>query len=259
VLLALWLGLAIGLALGMLGGGGSILVVPVLTYLLGQSAQEAATASLVIVTVAAVAAGAVQARGHNVCWGHAAVFTAAALPAIVAGTAVGDAVSGRLLLGSFGVVMLVAAFAMVRRHRMRSSAPAPASGCPALRPGWDVGFGALVGFLTGFLGIGGGFVVVPVLAIALHLSMRSAIGTSLAIITATGVAGAAVHFAAGRAIDIEVTAAMSAAMIVGAVAGARVGRRIPEPVLAGSFAALVTIVAGYMIVTSTFLGVPQPG
>jgi uncharacterized protein len=257
MLLALPFGLAIGLALGMLGGGGSILVVPVLTYVLGQSAQEAATASLVIVTIAAIAGGAGQARHHNVCWHHAALFTAAALPGIVAGTAVGDAVSGRLLLGSFAVVMLLAAYATV--HKQGARGGASASRCPALRPRWDLGFGALVGFLTGFLGIGGGFVVVPALVLALRFPMRSAIGTSLAIITATGILGAAVHFSAGRSIDIEVTVAMTAAMVLGALAGARAGQRVSEPALARGFAGLVTAVAAYVLVTSAFLGGPPAG
>jgi uncharacterized protein len=256
MLIALSLGLAIGLALGMLGGGGAILVVPVLTYLLGQSPQEAATASLVIVTVAAIAGGVGQARNRNVCWRHAILFTAAALPAIVAGTAVGDAVSGRVLLGAFGVVMLVAAYAILRKQRTRETAAGPTARCPALRPRWDVGFGALVGFLTGFLGIGGGFVVVPVLAVALHFPIRSAIGTSLAIITATGILGAAVHFAAGRGIDLEVTAAMTAAMVAGALVGVRAGQRVSETALTRAFAALVTVVAFYMVVTSALPGGP---
>lgn len=259
MLLALPFGLAIGLVLGMLGGGGSILVLPVLTNVLGQSAQEAATASLVIVTIAAIAGGAGQARNRNVCWNHAILLTTAALPGIVAGTAVGDAVSGRLLLGTFGIVMLVAAYATVHKRGARARAATSASRCPALRPGWDLGSGALVGFLTGFLGIGGGFVVVPVLAVALHFPMRSAIGTSLAIITATGVLGASVHFAAGRSIDIEVTIAMTVAMVLGALGGVRAGQLVSEPVLARAFAALVTVVAAYMIVMSAFFGGPPAG
>ena len=257
--LALALGLVIGLALGMLGGGGSILVLPVLAYVLGQSAQEAATASLVIVTLAAVAGSAGQARNENVCWRHAALFIAAALPCIVAGTVVGDAVSGRLLLGSFGAVMLIAAYATARKHAGGGATPGSSTRpCPAVRPRWDIGFGAVVGFLTGFMGIGGGFVVVPVLAIALGFPIRSAIGTSLAIITATGVLGAVVHFAAGRTIDIEITAAMTVAMAIGALVGARTGGSLSEVALARAFATLVAAVGAYVVVASAFLGGPGP-
>ena len=257
MLLAVPFGLAIGLALGMLGGGGSILVVPVLAYVLGQDAQEATTASLVIVTFAAIAGGAGQARHGNVCWRHAGLFTAAALPGIVAGTVAGDAVSGRLLLAVFGGVMLIAAYATARKQTPRASAGS-GERCPGLRLGRDIGFGALVGFLTGFLGVGGGFVIVPALALALRFPMHSAIGTSLAVITATGVLGSAAHFAAGRTIDADVTIAMTAAMVIGALAGARLGQSISERALAQGFAALVSAVAVYLIVSSAFFGGP-PG
>lgn len=255
MLLAVAFGLAIGVALGMLGGGGSILVVPVLTYVLGQDAQQAVTASLVIVTVAAIAAGASQARHGNVCWRHAALFTAAALPGIVAGTAAGDAVSGRALLAAFGVVMLIAAYATAHKKTTHAGSQ---ERCPAIRPAWDVGFGALVGFLTGFLGVGGGFVVVPVLAVALSFPMHSAVGTSLAIITATGVLGAAIHFASGRSIDADITIAMTAAMVAGALGGARLGQGVSERALARGFATLVSVVAVYLIASSAFFGGP-PG
>lgn len=257
MLLAVPFGLAIGLALGMLGGGGSILVVPVLAYVLGQDAKEATTASLVIVTVAAIAGGAGQARHGNVCWRHAGLFTAAALPGIVAGTAAGDAVSGRLLLAAFGGVMLIAAYATALKQTTRVGA-GNGERCPGIRPRWDIGFGALVGFLTGFLGVGGGFVVVPALALALGFPMHSAVGTSLAVITATGVLGSTVHFAAGRTIDADVTIAMTAAMVIGALAGARLGQDISERALAQGFAALVSAVALYLIVSSAFFGGP-PG
>lgn len=258
MLLAIPFGLAIGLALGMLGGGGSILVVPVLTQVLGQDAQQATTASLVIVTVAALAAGGGQARLGNVCWRHAALFTAAALPGIVAGTAAGDAVSGRLLLATFGAVMLVAAYATARK-RSPPFRPSDGERCPGLRVAREATFGAFVGFLTGFLGVGGGFVVVPALAVALGFPMHRAVGTSLAVITATGVVGSIVHFAAGRSIALDVTAAMSAATVLGALGGARLGRRVSDQALAGRFAALVSIVAVYLIVSSAFFVDPPGG
>jgi uncharacterized membrane protein YfcA len=241
----------------MLGGGGSILVVPVLTYVLGQDVSEATTASLVIVTAAAIAGGAGQARHGNVCFRHAALLTAAALPGIVAGTAAGDAVSGRLLLAVFGAVMLVAAFATARKETTRPNA-ADGERCPGVRPGCYIGFGVLVGFLTGFLGVGGGFVVVPALALALRFPMHSAIGTSLAVITATGVLGSAVHFAAGRAIDADLTIVLTATMVIGALAGARLGQGMPDQMLARGFALLVSAVAVYLILSSALLGGP-PG
>lgn len=258
MLLAVPFGLAIGLALGMLGGGGSILVVPVLAYVFGQDAQEATTASLVIVTIAALAGGAGQARHGNVCWRHAVLFTGAAVPGILAGTAAGDAVSGRVLLASFGVVMLLAAYATARTGGIRVEAGSDGR-CPGLRLLREGAFGAAVGFLTGFLGVGGGFVLVPVLAVALGFRMHSAVGTSLAVITATGVIGSIVHFAAGRSIELDVTIAMTVAMVLGALAGARLGQDVSERVLARGFAVLVSAVATYLIVSSAFFGGPPGG
>lgn len=258
MIVALPFEVVIGIALGMLGGGGSILVVPVLVVVLGQDAHDATTASLVIVTIAAVAGSLGQARGGNVCWRHAAIFTAAALPAIALGTALGDAVSGAALLGAFAAVMLAAAYATARKADSRPMPSGSARPCPALRPGWDAGLGAVVGFLTGLLGVGGGFVVVPALVIALGFPLRKAIGTSLAVITATGVAGAVFHLAAGRSLDADVTLALSAAMVFGAFAGARAAARLPERGLARGFSVLVTTVALYLLVTAAFLGGP-PG
>src|SRR5512135_1546542 len=98
-------GLAIGLSLGMLGGGGSVLAVPVLVYVLGQSVHEATTASLVVVTAGALAGSLGHHRATGVCWRHAAAFTAAALPGVVAGTALGNAVSDTVLITAFALVM----------------------------------------------------------------------------------------------------------------------------------------------------------
>ncbi len=192
-------------------------------------------------------------RATDVCWRHAGLFTAAALPGIVAGTAAGAAVSGRGLLATFGVVMLIVAYATAHKKTIQAGSD---ERCPGIRPAWHAGFGALVGFLTGFLGVGGGFVVVPVLAVALSFPMHSAVGTSLAIITATGVLGAAVHFASGRSIDADVTIAMTAAMVAGALGGARLGQGVSERALARGFATLVAVVAVYLIASSAFFGGP---
>ena len=115
MLLALPFGIAIGLAFGMLGGGGSVLAVPLLVYVLGEDVQSATTASLVVVTVAALAGGLGQARGGQVCWRHALAFTLAAVPGLLAGTAAAEALSGDAVLGGFAVVMLAAAWATWRK------------------------------------------------------------------------------------------------------------------------------------------------
>src|SRR5688572_22008506 len=154
VLLAIPLGLAIGLAVGTLGGGGSVLAVPILVYVLDQTVPEATTASLVIVAAGAVAGGFSHARAGRVCWRHAGSFTAAAVPGIALGTLAAEAVSGPLLLAGFALVMLAAAHATWGK----ANEPEPdgtwegGGACPPLRLPRDLVAGAAVGLVTGFFG-----------------------------------------------------------------------------------------------------------
>jgi len=259
-LAAIPFGLMIGLAVGMLGGGGSVLAVPVLVYVLGQGVHEATTASLVIVTAGALAGGLGHARGGRVCWRHAGAFSVAALPGVVGGTALGNAVSGGALIAAFALIMLLAAAATWRRAsraavggelRMRPS-------CPPLRLARDLAAGLLIGVMTGFFGVGGGFLIVPALLIFLSLSMRLAVGTSLTIITITSVMGLVAHLLAGRSLDVGVTATMTVACVAGALAGVSVAARVPQRVLGRGFAGLLTGVASYLLVSAALLGGP-PG
>ena len=256
MLLAVPFGLAIGGAVGMLGGGGSVLAVPVLVYILGEDVESATTISLVVVTAAAIAGGYGHALEGHVCWRHAAAFTAAALPGIVAGTALGNVVSGSAVIAGFAVVMLAAAAATWRKSGAEAPDEPQGHRCPALRVGRDITAGVAVGFLTGFFGVGGGFVIVPTLAVALAFSMRSAIGTSLAIISTTSILGVLVHLGAGRSLDTDLTIVMALACIAGALAGARFSGHVPQQTLGRAFAGLVVAVAAYLLISAVFLGGP---
>jgi uncharacterized membrane protein YfcA len=262
VLLAIPFGLAIGLAVGTLGGGGSVLAVPLLVYALDQTVPEATTASLVVVAAGAVAGGLGHARAGRVCWRHAGSFTAAAVPGIALGTLAAEAVSGPLLLAGFALVMLAAAHATWRKAtdgRPEPDGPWERTGaCPPLRLPRDLVAGAAVGLVTGFFGVGGGFLIVPTLAIALAFTMRTAVGTSLVIITATSLLGLGAHLVAGRTVDVDVTAVLTAACVAGAVAGAALATRMPQRALGRGFALLVVAVAGYLLISVVFLDGP-PG
>ena len=237
-----------------------MLAVPVLVYVLDQTVPQATTASLLVVAAGAVAGGLSHARAGRVCWRHAGSFTAAAIPGVAAGTLAGEAVSGRLLLAAFAVVMLAAAHATWRRAR--DGAPESdglwerTGACPPLRLPRDLLAGAAVGFVTGFFGVGGGFLIVPTLAIALAFTMRTAVGTSLVIIASTALLGLGAHLLAGRSLEADVTAALTLACVAGAVAGARMARRLPERVLGRGFALLVVAVAAYLLISVAFLGGP---
>jgi uncharacterized membrane protein YfcA len=169
---------------------------------------QATTASLLVVAAGAVAGGLSHARAGRVCWRHAGSFSAAAIPGIAAGTLVAEAVSGTLLLAAFALVMLAAAHATWKKAEdTEPDGPWERTGaCPPLRLPRYLVAGAAVGFVTGFFGVGGGFLIVPTLAVALAFTMRTAVGTSLVIITATSLLGLGAHLAAGRSIDADVAA-----------------------------------------------------
>lgn len=259
-LLAIPFGAAIGVSLGMLGGGGSVLAVPILVYILGQSVHEATTASLIVVTVGAVAGGVGHARAGRVCWRHAGTFTAAAIPGVIGGTALGNAVSGGALIAAFAVIMLGAAAALWHKAgaKSRPSEQDPRPLCPPLHLSQDLGVGLLIGAMTGFFGVGGGFLIVPALAILLGLHMRLAVGTSLAIITTTSILGLGAHLITGRGVDLPVTATMTAACIAGALVGAALAGHVPQRQLNRGFAGVVIAVAGYLLISTALLGGP-PG
>jgi uncharacterized membrane protein YfcA len=116
--------------------------------------------------------------------------------------------------------------------------------------------GLLVGAMTGFFGVGGGFLVVPTLAVALAFSMRMAVGTSLVMITASSVMALTAHLAVGRTLDVGVTGAMTVLAVAGALAGVRLAERVPQRQLGQGLAALVIVVAAYLLISATLLGGP---
>jgi uncharacterized protein len=245
-LLALPFGLAIGLSLGLVGGGGSIVAVPVLVYILGEGVKEATTTSLLVVGVTALAGGLDHARGGRVRWRIALAFAAAGSVGALVGTALNRAADSDLILFLFALLLLAAAYAMARGWGVAAREVAASAAGLALRVG-TAGVG--VGVLTGFFGVGGGFVIVPALALLLALPMDAAVGTSLIVIALTSVAALVAHLASG-AIDWSVATALSASAIAGALAGSRIGERLSNERLRQGFAALIAIVAILLLGTS---------
>ena len=254
VLLALPFGLAIGLVVGGVGGGGAILALPVLVYVLGEGVGPASTASLIVIAVAAaVGAGALALRGL-VCWRLALTFSAPAAGGSLLGALANAAVSPRVLILAFVPIMLIAAAATWRRA---SGASDDEKGeCPALSRTRILVAGTGIGALTGFFGVGGGFLIVPVLTLWLGTNFRRAVATSLVILTLTGVAALASHLATGSGLNVPVTAALAGSTALGALAGTMVGRRLPQQHLGRAFAAVVTAIALFLLVDTLLLGGP---
>lgn len=235
------LGFAIGLSLGLLGGGGSILTVPALVYLVGQSPQEAVTASLVIVG-ANSAMGAFMHRSQGTLnWKVALVFggTGMAMAYLAAGWS--KALPSTTLMMLFAILMLVVGLFMMLK-------PTPLGNEEGGR-GWliTVVTGASVGLLTGFLGVGGGFLIVPALVMLVGLSMRQAVGTSLVVIAMNSLAGFLGHLQ-GPPVDIQLVAIFVTAGLAGALVGARLTRMVHPEHLRKAFALFVIGLAIFLLV-----------
>ncbi|MDQ3728910.1 MAG: TSUP family transporter, partial [Actinomycetota bacterium] len=245
ILVAIPLGIAIGLVVGAIGGGGAILALPVLVYILGEEVGPASTGSLVVVAIAAgVGAGALALRGH-VCWRVALTFTAPAAAGSVLGSVANTAVGTKALILMFVPVMLVASAATWQR-----AAQAPGEDperCPDVPARRIVGAAVGVGLLTGFFGVGGGFLIVPVLALSLGFGFRRAVATSLVIITLTGCAALVSHLAIGASIDVPVTIALALATGVGALLGSHIADRVPQATLGRASAVVVALLALFLL------------
>ncbi|MER5994475.1 sulfite exporter TauE/SafE family protein [Streptomyces viridosporus] len=242
LILALVAGAVVGLALGGLGGGGSVLAVPALIYLLGFTPAEATTASLVIVTVTSLTALYAHARAGNVRWKAGAAFAAAGiLPAALAGAAAAHLPQAVLTL-AFAAVAAVAAFKM-----LRPSAPT-GTGSGAVRPARAAGAGAGLGALTGLLGVGGGFLAVPALVTVLSFEMQAAVGTSLLVITANSLASLATRSGAAVSLDWAVIGPFIATAVLGAWDGKRLAAKVSGPRLQRVFAMVLLAVAAFMLV-----------
>ncbi|MEO8701459.1 MAG: sulfite exporter TauE/SafE family protein [Kofleriaceae bacterium] len=233
------LSIAIGLSLGLLGGGGSILTVPVLHYILGLEAHEAIATSLIVVGLTSAVAMIPYARAHDVRWRVGLVFGAASMSAAFAGARLGAAIPGALLIGGFAALMIASGTTMI--VRARRSPPGVPLAARELELGRTILIGLAAGLLTGVLGAGGGFVIVPALVIAAGLPMRQAIGTSLLVIalnSAAAFAGALGHTDIDGAIAIPIVLIA----IAGSLLGGWLGRRVSARGLQRGFGVLVVVV-----------------
>lgn len=250
---ALPLGLAIGLTLGTVGGGGAVLAVPLLVYVLGQDVHAATTTSLVVVAAAAIAGGSVQAGRARVCWKHVWAFAPAVLAGSLAGTLANGAASATVIFLSFVPVLFAAAWFTWRRA---SAGPDEDGGCPPSQPGRALAAGSSVGLLTGFFGVGGGFLLVPTLALGLRFPIRHAVATSLALIGLASVTSLAGHVWRGGGLDAGLTTAMALGCVAGAVVGTKLGNLLPQRMLGQGFALVAAAVGALVLVQSGLAAIP---
>jgi len=293
--IAIPVGLLIGLSLGALGGGGSILTVPALVYLLHQQPHAATTGSLLIVGITAVGGMAAHWRARRVRLAQGLTFGVLGVAGSYVGTQLSASINLDLLLTLFAGLMLVAAVAMRRRRRRpghpdcsaeddgerggaagageRVVLPATGTGAAArmvtLARATPAGMARVglrgaayrrtakvllaataVGLLTGFFGVGGGFVIVPALVLALGFDMPAAVGTSLLVIAINSAAALAARIGSHVHLDWPLLAVFTLAALAGTLAGNRVASRMEATRLTAAFAVLLVAVASYSLFRS---------
>lgn len=244
------LGLVVGGALGLLGGGGSILTVPVFVYVLGLPVKEAIPASLVVVGTTALVGALSHGRAGNVRVGTAFLFGAAAMVGAFVGARLAAFLDPTFQMAVFASVMLAAALSMFRGRPERED--------PRARYLFAVPLVAMpVGVLTGVVGVGGGFLIVPALVLLLAVPIHEAVGTSLLVISLNAGAGFAGYL--GRAsVPWALMAVFAIFTVVGILAGSRMAARVPQGRLRRAFA-LFLLVAGVLILYENRVAFPGWG
>ena len=248
---ALVLGLVVGAVLGVVGGGGSIIAVPALVYGVGLSPAEAVPTSLLVVGVSSLAALIPRVR-HGLNWPVILLAGAAGIPSAWAGAGVGRLLDPNILMLAFAVIMVIAGIRMLTRttETEGSCSTGPNRAFRSCAPK-AIAVGLLVGFLTGLLGVGGGFLLTPALTLFLGLRMKHAVGSSLAIIVLNSAAGFSAH-AAGFTVDWPTVLAFAIPAVLGSLAAARLARRLKDSHIRISFAVLIFAVAAW-VTSSTVL------
>ncbi|HOB48518.1 MAG TPA: sulfite exporter TauE/SafE family protein [Mycobacterium sp.] len=241
IALAVALAVLVGVSLGLLGGGGSILTVPLLTYVAGVDAQHAIATSLLVVGVTSAVAAVTHARSGRVRWKLAALFGAAAMAGAYTGGRLAHFVPGNILLIGFAVIMIAAAVAMLRGRR--DVTDESVGKLPVFKILLQ---GVGVGLISGLVGAGGGFLLVPALALLGGLPMPAAVGTSLVVISMQSFAGLAGHLAT-EPIDWKLAGMVTAAAVVGSVVGGLLVSRVNAGTLRQAFGWFILVMAAVVL------------
>lgn len=267
LLVAVLVGLGVGVVVGALGAGGGILSIPVLVYLLGQSPHAAAASSLVIVCCTAAVGLIHHVRRGTIDWPNGLAFGLLGIAGSFAGSRLAARIDEQLLMTLFAVLLagvsVVMFFKSIRggRAERHSAAPSPLVARAVERPlRWSawlkiIVLATLTGVLTGFFGVGGGFVVVPVLVLVMKASMRTASGTSLVVMVIASASGLLARLGTNVVIDWRLTLSFAAASMVGGLLGGPASTRAKDWVLTLVFACLL---AGASLVILTRGAPNQP-
>lgn len=244
LVIALALAALVGVSLGLLGGGGSILTVPILTYVLGMEPREAIAASLFIVGATSAVGAIAHARAGRVRWKTGLLFGVAGMVGAFGGGLIGGFIPGVVLMVLFAIMMVVTAIAMIRGRKGEGDSHRAVEGLPVARIALD---GLLVGLATGLVGAGGGFLVVPALNLLGGLPMAIAVGTSLLVIAMKSFAGLGGYLLSVR-LDWPVVLAFTATAVAGSFLGVALAGRLPERALRRGFGVFVLAMGVFVLV-----------
>lgn len=240
----------VGFSLGLLGGGGSILAVPLMVYVVGVPVAHVAIGTSALAVAASAAANLVaHARQGNVLWRCAFMYTGAGIAGAFLGAMLGKSVDGQKLLFFFAILMVVVGVLMFRG---RGNVGTPGVTCTAENAPKVIGFGGVSGAISGFFGIGGGFLIVPGLIASTGMPILNAVGSSLVAVTAFGLT-TAITYAFSNLVDWPLAAVFIGGGVIGGVAGtwgagvlsARKG------LLNSLFAGMIIVVALYMAINTS--------
>lgn len=261
-------GCLVGLSMGLTGGGGAILAVPLLVYWLGADPQIAVVISLATVAGTAIIGTAERARLKQVEFPTGLLFAAAGMLTAPLGSWLGEQLPPQLLLVSFALLMLLIAARMW--WRADQAIPPPVESCgPEDGPSCSrdpegklrltsrcamllATIGLTVGLLSGLFGVGGGFLIVPALVTFASMGLSRAVGTSLLVMSLVGLAGVAGHLWQGREVPWEVTLLFVAGSVPGLFIGSALTRQLPRPLLSKIFATMILAVAVFVIARTMF-------
>lgn len=248
-ILSLLFGGLIGFSLGLLGGGGSILTVPILVYLIGQDVHAATGTSLAIVGASALFGALANSRSGNVRMKSGFIFGLMSMIGAIPGVWLNRIVAGKVILILFGFLMIAVAISMLHKKIAHPEAKAAGKPCEPYTPkDWFrlLLMGLVVGFLTGFFGVGGGFLIVPALVLVGNFPTHQAVGTSLLVIAMASVSGFLGHLSFG-AVDLGIVGLFVFGGLPGVLSGTALAGKMPERKLAKSFGWFIILVALYLI------------
>lgn len=254
LLLALVIGLGVGCIVGALGAGGGILSVPALVYLLGQNPHASGVGSLIIVGATALISLIPRTREHRVRWKDGLIFGLCSTVATFLGSRLSFWVNGRILMLLFGMLLTVVGIVMILKAfkstgRMVKSQQAIEKTESRFLP-WVrlIAAASFTGLLTGFFGVGGGFIVVPMLVLALRFNIREASATSLLVMLLASVTGLLSRIGVPLDVEWPIVIAFALASMLGGLVGAPASRRVAESLLTLAFGVLLLLVAAGVLV-----------